>query len=211
MSNDKFANKIAKIENLLIKNANQDFYLRNFIGIQTTISTYLVLKEAYNKFGVFYYADFIKSFSQFYGIKRFVDDDFIMKYFKKMEDLRGREEYDVMKLTNELIDSDGKIQFSFATKMLNIMNDKKYPIYDSNVVKSFGIYTIDSKILVDKVEDYVSNYTIIENVYNELLIKHQNLIKDFRSFFKCTSDDLSDMRIIDIIVWKIGENLGYKK
>lgn len=209
MSNDKFANKIAKIENLLIKNANQDFYLRNFIGIQTTISTYLVLKEAYNKFGVFYYADFIKSFSQFYGIKRFVDDDFIMKYFKKMEDLRGREEYDVMKLTNELIDS--KIQFSFATKMLNIMNDKKYPIYDSNVVKSFGIYTIDSKILVDKVEDYVSNYTIIENVYNELLIKHQNLIKDFRSFFKCTSDDLSDMRIIDIIVWKIGENLGYKK
>lgn len=91
------------------------------------------------------------------------------------------------------------------------MNDEKYPIYDSNVAKAFSIYTTDSKNSEDKIDDYVSNYEIIEKVYIDLLLKHRQITRDFREVFNYTKNELSDMRIIDIIVWKIGEKLINKQ
>ena len=211
MKETKFEKAKKRVEDLLVNVVDEQFFTENYIGIHTTTTTYLILKKAYNEKEVDYFGDFKSVFSQFYGIKRFVDDNFINKYYTQMNELRGKKEYDVRQLTKDLIDNDGKIQFSFATKMLNIMNDEKYPIYDSNVAKAFAIYTIDSKNLEDKIDNYVTNYAIIEKVYTELLEKHKQIITNFREVFKYTEKELSDMRIIDIIVWKIGEKLINKQ
>lgn len=211
MKDTKLEKAKKRVDNLFVNVVNEHFFRENYIGILLTTTTYLILKNSYNENGVYYFKDFKNAFSQFYGIKRFVDENFINTYYMKMNWLRGEKEYDVKQLALELIDTDKKVQFSFATKMLNIMNDEKYPIYDSNVAKAFGIYSTDSKNIENKIDDYVANYIIIGNVYTEMISKHRQTINDFRNIFKYTKRELSDMRIIDIITWKIGEKLTSKQ
>lgn len=211
MKDTKLEKAKKRVDEIFVKTVNEHFFRENYAGIHITATTYLILKKLYNENGVYYFKDFKKEFSRFYGIKRFVDDNFIDTYYMKMDELKGEKEYNVKKLANELIDSDKKVQFSFATKMLNIMNDEKYPIYDSNVAKAFMINTTDSKNIEVKIDDYVANYMIIEKVYTEMISKHSQTINDFRDTFKYTKSELSDMRIIDIIVWKIGEKLMNKQ
>jgi hypothetical protein len=211
MKDTKFEKEKKRINEIFTNTVNEHFFRENYTGILITATTYLILKKSYNENGVYYFKDFKKEFSKFYGIKRFVDDNFIDTYYMKMDEFKGENECNVKKLAKELIDSGNKVQFSFATKMLNIMNDEKYPIYDSNVAKAFGIYTTDCKNIEDKIEDYVTNYMVIGEVYNEMISKHSQTINDFRETFKYTKSELSDMRIIDIIVWKIGEKLMNKQ
>ncbi len=209
MKETKFEEAKTRVDKLITKEVNEAFFRTYHVGIQTTISTYVFLKNTYHNKGVEFFGDFKKEFSQFYGIKRFVKDDFKSRYYKKMDELRGKQEYDVKELTKELI-QEGNVQFSFVTKLLNIMNDKKYPIYDGNIAKAFGIYITDDKSKDVKIDDYIAYYTMIGQVYIELLLKHKKKIEDFREVFNYT-DDLSDLRIIDIIVWKIGDNLINKR
>jgi hypothetical protein len=120
-----------------------------------------------------------------------------------MLDLRSETDYDVKRLVEDLKDEEkNKIQFSFTTKLLNIINDEKYAIYDSYVVAVFKL-----PAAYGSVDKYVECYEIINKTYIEMLAddRIQCLIGDFRKIF-IQSDNLSDMRIIDIIVWKIGED-----
>jgi hypothetical protein len=205
----KFKKAKAKVEKSLIE-LEEDFFKTNYISLNRSVATYSALKKVYKDTNndLSYYLGFKESFSQFYGIGRFVSDSFREDYYKKMNELRGLREYDIKELAENLIDKEkDKIQFSFVTKLLNIVNDEKYPIYDSNVMRSFGLYRKNVQSEDEKIDNYISDYEIITETYKDLLQKDkiQNLIKDFRKAFNCNEDMLSDMRIIDIIVWKIGE------
>lgn len=194
------------------KEVNDDFFRRNYIGISSTLSTYLILKRAYNEKGVKFYGDFINAFSLFYGIKRFVSEEFMEKYFNKMEELRNTDICDIRDLTEYLVDSNArgrnkqkteKVQFSFVTKLLNIMNDAKYPIYDLNVATVFGFAVPYQPDIKEKIDKYVKLYEIIQEVYKEVLIVYADKIASFRKVFDCK--DVTDLRIVDIITWKLGE------
>ncbi len=191
---------------------NYKFFQRNYIGISSTLSTYLILKRAYHEKGVKTYGDFMNAFSLFYGIKRFVSDEFMEKYFNKMEELRNMDTCDIRDLTEYLVDSNvrgrnkqktEKVQFSFVTKLLNIMNDAKYPIYDWNVVTIFKFTSPCQPDIKDKIDKYVKLYEIIQEVYKEVLIVYADKIASFRKVFDC--NDVTDLRVVDIITWKLGE------
>lgn len=200
------------------KEVNDGFFQRNYIGISSTLSTYLILKRAYHEKGVKTYGDFMNAFSLFYGIKRFVSDEFMEKYFNKMEELRNMDTCDIRDLTEYLVDSDArdrnkqkteKVQFSFVTKLLNIMNDAKYPIYDLNVATIFKFTSPCQPDIKGKINKYVELYEIIQRVYEKVLIVYADRIASFRNMFDCK--DVTDLRIVDIITWKLGEELLKKR
>lgn len=191
---------------------NSEFFQQNYISISSTLSTYLILKRAYHENGVKSYDDFMNAFSLFYGIKRFASKEFIEKYFNKMEDLRNTDTYDIRDLTEDLVDSNArcrnkqkteKVQFSFVTKLLNIMNDAKYPIYDSNVATVFKFTSPQQSDIQKKIDKYVELYKIIQEVYKDIIDVYADRIASFREMFDCK--DVTDMRIVDIITWKLGE------
>lgn len=140
------------------------------------------------------------------------------KYFNKMETLRNTDTYDIRDLTEYLVDSNArdrnkqkteKVQFSFVTKLLNIMNDAKYPIYDLNVATVFGFAVPYQPDIKDKIDKYVELYEIIQRVYEEVLIVYADRIASFRKMFDCV--DVTDLRVVDIITWKLGEELLKKR
>jgi hypothetical protein len=111
-----------------------------------------------------------------------------------------------------MIDStkDGRkiIQFSFATKALNLYNDKEYPIYDNNVNKVLKLnQDFNSKNEDERINMYIENLYVIKGVYEKFLLSNtcKRIIKDFRNKFKYADETISDLRIIDFLVWKIGD------
>lgn len=204
MAIDKKTEARDRINGLLTNHANQDFFKKHFIELNNTVQRYCTLKHAFKDTSrsLEDYEGFEKEFSQFYGIKRYVTGDFIENYYVIMAELRDRTEYDVKMLTERLKDGD-KLQFSFVTKMLNIMDDAKYPIYDSHVARAFALnpYSFKNE---NRIDNYIACYQIIMDVYNELLPKHKQVIADFRNIIKVDEKEVPDMRVLDIIVWKLG-------
>lgn len=186
---------------------DKDFFQRHYLSLNRAVSTYGALLYVYKdkSRGLDFYVGFRESFYNFYGIGRFVSKQFANDFYNKLVEVRNFEEYDARKLVAELKDvENGKLQFSFITKLLNIMDDSKYPIYDSYVAKAFGLNYIQKDTDEERIEQYIYYYTLITKTYEALLTKHQDKITQFKEVFK-NSTHLSDMRIIDMIVWKIGE------
>ena len=194
-----------RVKNLLNEYANEAFFKKHFFSFYKAVSTYHVLKNVWIDKKFDDYKDFREAFFQFYKIIGiYVSEPFKEKYYDKMKELRdlGKTEISVVELANDLKDNN-KIQFSFATKLLNIVDDEKYPIYDSYVVKAFGF-----PIKYGSLKQYSENYKIITETYKSLLLDYEckKMIETFRKMFPL-SEKLSNMRILDFIVWKIGEQI----
>lgn len=210
-----------KVIGLFNEKVNDEFFRKNYIGIYSTLSSYLIMKKAYHAEGVYHYGDFQNAFSQFYGIKRFVSEKFMNDYYGKLHHLKGQSTCIVKDLTKELIDKEAKgknnetvekVQFSFVTKLLNIMNDAEYPIYDLNVATAFGFSAPYSQDVDVKIDKYVELYDTIKDAYKEIIDTQHEKIDSFRKVFNCTNDaDVTDMRIVDIITWKLGEEILKQK
>lgn len=91
-------------------------------------------------------------------------------------------------------------QFSFATKAIALI-DKEKPIYDSEVEKAFGwnnLYYI--KNFDKRIESYINRYFIIENTYNEFLVKYEKEIKTFKEVYSFSN--IHEIKILDTLVWR---------
>ena len=206
-----------RVSKLLKENANMEYFQKHFISFNNSVSTYYSLKYIHEDESkeLDYYEGFKSAFFRFYGIGRFTSDVFEEKFYCELKRLRGKKFNYSRKFTEELTeklsDSEkGKIQFSFVTKLLNIINDEEYPIYDSNVMAAFGFFRGNNKSTDDKLAEYIEQYEVIRNIYDGLLDNCKNIIGNFRQIFP-QSGNLSNMRILDIIVWKIGEEIKNKK
>jgi len=208
---DKKTKAKNRVEKLLFTYANETFFKKHFITLNNTVQRYCTLKQAFKdkSRSLGDYEGFEKEFSQFYGIQRFVGEDFCENYYSIMAQLRDKTEYDERELCERLKDGD-KIQFSFTTKMLNMINDAKYPIYDSYIARAFGIDPSTFKNQ-NKIDNYLVCYQIITDTYNELLPKCTNILASFRDVINVGEDKIPDMRILDIIVWKLGDEIINKK
>jgi len=217
--NFSFENFITKIE---LSNLD-DFLIHNFISINETVTIYYSLKKVFNDTDndLSYYNDFQKTFYQFYGINRFTSDEFKKRYFDVLCNLRTdfhKSEINLYEFVkHNMIDStkDGRkiIQFSFATKALNLYNDKEYPIYDNNVNKVLKLnQDFNSKNEDERINMYIENLYVIKGVYEKFLLSNtcKGIIKDFRNKFKYADETISDLRIIDFLVWKIGDQFTKK-
>ncbi len=205
---------------------NEGFLAEHFTSIRTALETYKSLKIFFYKYDITTNNDFQNTYSKYYSF-RFCSSNFKKKYFEKLESLKSEKkiEADLTKLTKELIDKvtrkDKKdntnkeveiYQFSFITKMINLLNDGEYPIDDSMVVEVLEIKkTQAAKTNDDKLNNYIKSYETIRNTYNELLKNEdvKSIITSFRETFDCKLPDtpqIPDMRILDIIIWKLGAN-----
>lgn len=212
MAESKIEKTIKRVDEELSKAKDGSFFREHYISLKITISTYLILKNALHHHGANHFNDFKHQFASFYGMHRFTKGgNFYEQFFQKMEQMEKGTKYDVSKLAEELFDEeDSKIQFSFMTKLLNILNEYEYPIYDSNVANVFGIYPPANKERNERIRKYIANYTIIIETYEKLISQHTELILQFRDYFKVTNEELSDLRIMDFIIWKLGERITEK-
>ena len=105
---------------------------------RNNVRMYLDLKRMLHKVDVSTDETFQRNYSYFYGLNRFVSAGRKRVYFRKMELLKNSTNpINVGELTGEMVPELGKYHFSFCSKMADIIDDERYPIYDSNVKKSF--------------------------------------------------------------------------
>lgn len=171
--------------------------------IRPTAYKYIELRELF-LFGDELSEAFEKSYVRFY-VMRYVSPKFRELYFGIMSELkRDREKYEIEDLLLKLVD-DKRVMFSFATKMLNLSNGIS-PLFDSNVTKALKL-TLD--VFKKDESPYLSWYNVVEQIYVKLIEKYSKQINDFRDDIYCEINDkdnlLSDQRIIDMFLWRIGQ------
>lgn len=191
-----------------MESATPEFFERNYSEIRYTVIGYEYLKEIYNlsnhELAKDSYFQFI--FRSFYAM-RYVSKEYTKRFFEKMDEIRqkrGSKELDAIQIATGLQEkNEDGFQFSFVTKMLNLENDTLYPIYDSKVALMLEFPNLKSD---NKEEQYREWYQIIQQCYAAL--QKDNRTQEIINKFKATfHTNLSDLRILDIIVWSLGKDM----
>ena len=146
---------------------------------QESINVYNFLRREFEKSNVTENHLFQFVYRSFYRIDNAgLTTEFKKEYFKILEEYRHKENFDFHDVLTRLnlfhnLKGHKTLQFSFATKMLNMIDDSM-PIYDSKVTKMFSFsrpYQSDFQIKLDK---YLEQFEVIKNGYNQ--IAEQNLL-----------------------------------
>lgn len=135
--------------------------------------------------------EFQKKFSSFYVVRR--DGDFKKEYFK----IIAKGERDLQQILKRLYRINRKVEFSFATKVIHIL-DKNAPISDQNVHNVLGSeFEIECRVVV---------YEKLCEVYKQLLKNRQvqKKLEDIRDLLEPKLDRISDEKILDFLLWKAG-------
>lgn len=208
----------ARFGNLAKSGVAASFFERNYTEMKYTVVGYEFLKDMYNRAGhslqTDYYFRYI--FGLFYAMNPFfVTKNFMDAFYRKMDEIRGMdsvEDLDAVEIAAELYektsDDNAKrksFQFSFVTKMLNLADDTKYPIYDSKVALVLKLGSLPQE-LDGKKKAYGEWYDTIKKTYDALLRNEavRKIIALFKETFDCAG--MSDLRALDIIVWEMGKN-----
>jgi len=146
-------------------------------------------------------------FSSFYGL-RFQKKEWKKKYFAVMQKFREVENVSIETIIQELHkEKNESIQFSFITKMLNLINQNN-PIFDINVSTVLKLEKIDYK----KRESVMATYNNLFSVYKYLIANRmikECLIK-FDNVFNAFNGKIAEVKKIDFLLWcagKIPKNL----
>ena len=122
-------------------------------------------------------------------------------FFSKMESLRGSSDrMDPRAVTEALQPAMRKNNFSFVTKMLNLLSDNEYPIYDKYVGVVFQKPFTPEETGLDHKE---SVYRDIADTYRSL--ENHPVIEAFRSRHGCHG--MGYMKVLDSIFWKLGKDM----
>lgn len=175
-----------------------------------SINDYLYIKENFSKINVAENINFQKIYKSFYKLTiAGLTEEFIIEYFSIMEKSKN-EAIDIDYILRILYEFKTKkgvnsIQFSFATKLLNTINDE-FPIYDSKVrclfdfPKNYRFKSIDKKI-----QNYKEQHLYIKKVYNEIL-NDKLLESTFEKFDKKFGNiNFPLTKKIDFIFWEAGK------
>ena len=175
-----------------------------------SINVYKFLKDEFKKSDVTKNPVFQFVFRSFYRLDMAgLTKEFKTEYFKIMETSKTKG-YNISEILRKLyafenIKGQENIQFSFTTKMINMLNDKE-PIYDNLVAKKFKMRRPNHYLTYDeKVKKYLTDYETIKHSYDK--IKKENLlervVKDFDKKF--INNELSFTKKLDFIFWSAGK------
>ncbi|MFA5406317.1 MAG: hypothetical protein WC307_03090 [Candidatus Nanoarchaeia archaeon] len=140
-------------------------------------------------------------------------DKFLNKYFELIDKKETRLPF----IINELEQISGKTWFSYATKLINMI-DNTQPIFDSminkliiKVVKDAKTEKSEIKKLLNKQsKNYEQIYSSLKGIY-ELLLKDKQiraLVDKIKNEFKY---NISYEKYLDFLLWWIGKELTPKK
>ena len=170
------------------------FAADNSPSMATNAAVFSFLKSEYLKGDVTKNLVFKWCFSSFYGMG-IVSSEGKDAFFQKMEVLRNaHSKVDVWAVTEDLTRDMGKKYFSFITKMLNMVDDESYPVYDSQVGLVFQKpFTPDES----RLDHQTSIYKDICDTYKEL--RTHPAIESFKNEFHCP--EMGYMKVLDTIFW----------
>ena len=192
------------------------FYSNNNFSLNSCIDIYKLLKDIYKSENgkiVDNYC-FRHIFESFYAMARgiYVTNRFAEAFYQAMDTIREKGVDDKTPISVALDlskETNGKVQFSFVTKMFNLENDEKYPIYDSKVALIFNFLKYElQQADSNKKHIYSERYALISETYEEL-IKKEDILSVFKSKFK-NAAQLSNMRLVDILIWQLGKDKDKK-
>lgn len=172
-----------------------------------SISVYLFLKDQYKKGDIKNNTLFQFVFRSYYRLDNAgLGDNLKEHYFK----LLGNKQKDLGKILSELYEIPTArkiktIQFSFATKLLHTINENN-PIFDSEVSDVIHRKMI-GKTKDEKIRSCLEIYEFLKETYSNLLKdkKIKIVILNFRSKFNVTKDKISDIKVLDFIIWSLGK------
>lgn len=182
-----------------------DFYIQqtsgNFAEDETAFATNVgvscFLRSEFQKGDITSNRLFQWVFIAFYGM-RVVPERGKIAFFERMEELRNNHSnLNAREVTEGLTPLMGKNYFSFATKMLNLLDDTTYPIYDSQVATVFQRpFTPEES----RLDHQCLIYQDVIDTYRQL--KEHPAIELFKTHFNCPQ--LGYMKILDSIFWRLG-------
>lgn len=172
-----------------------------------SISVYLFIKNEYKKGNAINNTLFQFVFRSYYRLDNAgLGDDIKDHYFKLLSkkqnnlDLILSELYEIPTLRKLKT-----IQFSFATKLLHTINENN-PIFDSEVSRVIHKRVVGST-KHKKIESCLEIYDCLKEIYFNVLKdkKIEKVILKFRKKFKVNKEKMSDMKVLDFIVWSLGK------
>lgn len=181
------------------KNSERDsFFAEHSDLLSRNINTFRELKTALYAFAVTENDSFQRRYCSFFGM-RHINRNVRHHYFDYLE----RHKRDTLfpsahTVTEDLFPLLGKRYFSFATKMLCIVNDVENPIFDKNVEK---VFRVENHLCGEAYREAL--YVDIKDTYLSLI--NHPIVADFRERFN--AEDIGVMKILDAIFWVIGREL----
>ena len=187
----------------------RSFIVANINLIKHNLKVYKSIRESFinalRDNDADYYA-FLWSFAGYYNMA-IVDESYAIIFFNKMKGLHERDDKDSLdpKTIAEEMQKEGleRFEFVFASKMLNMFNDEKYPIYDSNIRVASG--------MVKRNKESVINYKM--RIYNDIKSKYEcwntdfkDVIEEIKKNIGCES--VGYMKVLDAVVWTLGRNIN---
>ncbi|MEO0896199.1 MAG: hypothetical protein AAFY71_07375 [Bacteroidota bacterium] len=205
-----------------IVNANGGNLLDN-IKIED-IQAYLRLKKTLHEVNVAEDAKFQETFRSYYGIGGVgVNKEFIQKYFEILELKKNEPEFNFRQTAKELLGARPKrklssAQFSYLTKMANVIDGSQYPVYDNHIADLYEFdkptqAKLDSR---ERMNVYLAFYDEVKKMYATLL--EEKLIRNPLVVFKILlkkyvneefpTYEIEEMKKIDFLVTAITNMKG---
>ncbi len=154
--------------------------------------------------------EFEKKFRQFYRMNTAgLTQDHFKVYFKHLKN----KESDLVKILTDLYNiktlrGSHSLQFSFTTKLLHTI-DNNLPIFDKFISSYFSIANPnDFGLSLDKrLEKRQEMYCELVSSYKKLLLDKQvcKTIQDCRSRLSWPGDMISDIKVLDFMLWANGQ------
>ncbi len=141
-----------------------------------------------------------------------LSDSFYERYFSILEDGLGGTGPALIgpdAVARELYDAAGdyerrKLQFSFATKLVHMV-DRRKPVYDSYVVKFYFLDEIAAGAEFEaKLAQRMTFYKFLEREHRRVLEGglFADLVQQFRTRHAYSSDVFTDEKIVDTLIWQ---------
>ncbi|MFD3157952.1 hypothetical protein ACFIJ5_13940 [Haloimpatiens sp. FM7330] len=152
--------------------------------------------------------EYQRNYRKFYAMNvARLPKEFYKCYFNILQNNKNESDislqYVVKKLNNkELYKKEkGKIQFSFSSKLVHMINNKK-PIYDSKIANFYNLPKLNKNNYNETIKKMEMIYGSIDKEYDRI-IKEKLLfipIKKVRNYFEL-GEKFTDTKIIDSIIW----------
>lgn len=184
---------------------NRENIFKRIESRRKDLQKYFFIKKEYKKDRIENHLQFQKKYKKFYAMySAGLTEEFFKIYFSILD----KKEKSLKKILLELYDIPRRngskaIQFSFATKLLHTINNN-LPIYDKFVGKFFGL-SVRGRTKEDRIKSCLQNYSQLKKYYEGLVGSSYSDIVLFRQKFKCHENLISDVKILDFMIWAKGQ------
>jgi rubrerythrin len=190
-----------KVVNLIKKHKQE--ILNKLLKDRVSFELYDKIREGFEKGNIVENKAFQKTYKRFYKLGRNFGDKLSKKYFELLQ----KKEKNLEKVLAELSKVPGSnnrflVWLCFASKLIHTVDNNK-PIYDSMVAEAFYIRMKYIKDINKRIKDRLEIYNFLEQRVREILDDQEiaTMVKDFKEKL---GSDISDVKMLDFILWKLG-------